>query len=159
MAAAHSACTHSFAWEWEEGKRLFYRGSVRKGSDCSIVGVGGREATVLSNPHHPTPAVPVTIRLLTFSWHLALLCWTVRPALALVTKVSKMVAQCFPFHSVVLFMLHSKTHINTTDTSSPPSLSVGRLACLWHAWLFDIRLITARGLAINKGHVERDCPS
>ena len=58
------------------------------------------------------------------------------PALALVagaTKLSKMAAQCFLFHLIVLFMPHSKTLINTTDTSSPPSLSVGSLACLWHA--------------------------
>ena len=56
------------------------------------------------------------------------------PALALVagaTKLSKMAAQCFLFHLIVLFMPHSKTLINTTDTSSPPSLSVGSLACLW----------------------------
>ena len=81
------------------------------------------------------------------------------PALALVagaTKLSKMAAQCFLFHLIVLFMPHSKTLINTTDTSSPPSLSVGSLACLWHAGLFDTRLITARGLVINQGHVKRD---
>ena len=81
------------------------------------------------------------------------------PALALVagaTKLSKMAAQCFLFHLIVLFMPHSKTPINTTDTSSPPSLSVGSLACLWHAGLFDTRLITARGLVINQGHVKRD---
>ena len=81
------------------------------------------------------------------------------PALALVagaTKLSKMAAQCFLFHLIVLFMSHSKTLINTTDTSSPPSLSVGSLACLWHAGLFDTRLITARGLVINQGHVKRD---
>lgn len=81
------------------------------------------------------------------------------PALALVagaTKLSKMAAQCFLFHSFVPFMPHFKTQINTTDTSSPPSLSVGSLACLWHAGLFGTRLITARGLVINQGHVERD---
>ena len=81
------------------------------------------------------------------------------PALALVagaTNLSKMAAQCFLFHSFVPFMPHFKTQINTTDTSSPPSLSVGSLACLWHAGLFGTRLITARGLVINQGHVERD---
>ena len=81
------------------------------------------------------------------------------PALALVagaTKLSKMAAQCFLFHLIVLFMPHSKTLINTNDTSSPPSLSVGSLACLWHAGLFDTRLITARGLVVNQGHVKRD---
>ena len=60
------------------------------------------------------------------------------------------------FHSFVLFMAHSKTQIDTTDTSSPPNLSVGSLACLWHAGLFDTRLITARRLVINQGQVERD---
>ena len=90
-------------------------------------------------PHLPTPTVPVRIRLLTFSWHL-----------------TQMAAQCFLFHSFVPFMPHFKTQINTTDTSSPPSLSVGSLACLWHARLFGTRLITARGLVINQGHVERD---
>ena len=81
------------------------------------------------------------------------------PALALVagaTNLSKMAAQCFLFHSFVPFMPHFKTQIDTTDTSSPPSLSVGTLACLWHARLFGTRLITARGLVINQGHVERD---
>ena len=81
------------------------------------------------------------------------------PALALVagaTNLSKMAAQCFLFHSFVLFMPHSKTLINTNDTSSPPSLSVGSLTCLWHVWLLDTRLITARGVVINQGHVERD---
>ena len=29
-------------------------------------------------PHLPTPAVRVRIRLLTFSWHLTQLCWSVR---------------------------------------------------------------------------------
>ena len=81
------------------------------------------------------------------------------PALALAagaTKLSKMPAQCFLFNSFVLFMPHCKTQINTTDTSSPPSLSVGSLACLWHAGLFGTRLITARGLVINQVYVERD---
>ena len=81
------------------------------------------------------------------------------PALALVagaTNLSKMAAQCFLFHSFVPFMPHFKTQIDTTDTSSPPCLSVGSLACLWHARLFGTRLITARGLVINQGHVERD---
>ena len=81
------------------------------------------------------------------------------PALALVagaTNLSKMAAQCFLFHSFVPFMPHFKTQINTTDTSSPPTLSVGSLACLWHAGLFGTRLITAKGLVINQGHVERD---
>jgi len=48
------------------------------------------------------------------------------PALALVagaTKLSKMAAQCFLFHSFVPFMPHCKTQINTTDTSCPPSVS------------------------------------
>ena len=81
------------------------------------------------------------------------------PALALVagaTNLSKMAVQCFLFHSFVPFMPHSKTQIDTTDTSSPPSLSVGSLTCLWHARLFGTRLITARGLVINQGHLERD---
>ena len=81
------------------------------------------------------------------------------PALALfagATNLSKMAAQCFLFHSFVPFMPHFKTQIDTTDTSSPPSLSVGSLACLWHTRLFGTRLITARGLVINQGHVERD---
>ena len=69
------------------------------------------------------------------------------PAMALVagaTNLSKMAAQCFLFHSFVPFMPHFKTQIDTTDTSSPPSLSVGSLTCLWHAGLFGTRLITAR---------------
>ena len=100
----------------------------------------GFQGGAMCKAHLPTPAVHSV-------------------ALALVagaTKLSKMAAQCFLFHLIVLFMPHSKTQINTTDTSSPPSLSVGSLACLWHAGLFDTRLITARGLAINQGHVERD---
>ena len=80
------------------------------------------------------------------------------PALALVagaTKLSKMAAQCFLFHSFVPFMPHCKTQINTTDTSCPPSVS--RIISLPLACrLFDTRLITVRGLAINQGHVGRD---
>ena len=109
--------------------------------------------------HLRTPTVPVRIRLLTFSWHLTQLCWSVRlhwlwlPGQRIYPRWRRS-AFCFIhlYHSCRI----SRHKLTLLTHPLPPSLSVGSLACLWHARLFGTRLITARGLVINQGHVERD---
>ena len=144
--------TESRPWRRKSSRR-----SSRDSNPRPFKYESGALTTKLSTPSHAYSAGQNSVADLLLASDPALL--VSAPALALVagaTNLSKMAAQCFLFHSFVPFMPHFKTQIDTTDTSSPPSLSVGSLACLWHARLFGTRLITARGLVINQGHVERD---